>query len=55
MKVSIRTSKFEVTIPKTSSLHLNIGHPKRKQSYSNHQFSGANRISFREGTFLGTW
>ena len=53
--MKVRTSKFEVTFPKTNSLHLNIGHPKRKQSYSNHQFSGAKKISFREGTFLGTW
>ena len=29
------------TLPKTNSSHLKIGHPKRKQSYSNHPFSGA--------------
>ena len=30
------------TLPKTNSSHLKIGLPKRKRSYSNHPFSGAN-------------
>ena len=30
-----------VTLPETSIFALKIGHPKRKQSYSNHPFSGA--------------
>ena len=42
------------TLPKTNSSPLKIGHPKRKQSYSNHPFSGAFVVSFREGTLLGT-
>ena len=35
------------TLPKTNSLHLKIGHPKRKRSYSNHPFSGAMLVSGR--------
>ena len=33
-----------VTLPETNSSPLNIGHPKRKGSYSNHPFSGANLL-----------
>ncbi len=36
------------TLPKTK-IALKIGNPKRKRSYSNHPFSGAFAVSFREG------
>ena len=42
------------TLPETNSSHLKIGHPKRKQSYSNHPFSGAFAVSFREGMWSFT-
>ena len=36
------------TLPKTTTVsHLKMGLPKRKQSYSNHPFSGAMSVSFR--------
>ena len=35
------------TLPETNSLHLKIGHPKRKRSSSNHPFSGAMLASGR--------
>ena len=31
---------------------MKIGYPKRKGSYSNHPFSGALAVSFREGTVI---
>ena len=39
------------TIPETNSSHLKMGRarPKRKGSYSNHPFSGAKILVFREG------
>ena len=43
------------TLPETNmtpAWPLKIGHPKRKRSYSNHPFSGAFAVSFRDGTFL---
>ena len=42
------------THPKTNSSHLKIGHPKRKQSYSNYPFSGGENVSFRGGIYLPT-
>ena len=42
-----------VTLPETNSSPLKIGHPKRKQSYSNHPLSGALAVSFREGSGKG--
>ena len=33
-----------ITLLGTDSSPLKIGHPKRKQSYSNHPFSGANLL-----------
>ena len=33
-----------ITFPETNSSHLKIGHPKRKRSYYNHPFSGANLL-----------
>ena len=39
----------EHTLPETNSSPLKIGLPKRKGSSSNHQFSGALAVSFREG------
>ena len=35
---------ISITFPETNSSHLKIGHPKRKRSYSNHPFSGANLL-----------
>ena len=32
------------TLPETKSSPLKMGHPKRKRSYSNHPFSGANSL-----------
>jgi len=40
------------TPSETDSSPLKIGHPKRRQSYSNHPFSGAFTVSFREGSIL---
>ena len=36
--------------PKTNRYALKTGHPKRKQSYANHPFSGDFAVSLREGT-----
>ena len=36
------------TLPKTNSSPMNIGNPKRNQSYSNHPFSGA-MLNFQGG------
>ena len=33
-----------IALPETSSSPLNLGHPKRKGSYSNHPFSGVNSL-----------
>ena len=41
------------TVPETNSSHLKVGHPKRKQSYSNCPFSAAVLV-WREG-ILKTW
>ena len=41
--------ELKTTLPETNSSPLKMGHPKRKQSYSNHSFSGAFAVSFREG------
>ena len=38
------------TLLETNNSPLKIGNPKRKRSYSNHPFSGALAVSFREGT-----
>ena len=35
---------YDSTLPKTNSSHLKIGFPQRKQSYSNHPFSGVNSL-----------
>ena len=44
----------KITLPKTNSSPLKIGRdPNRKGLYSNHPFSGAMAVSFREGTLLG--
>ena len=40
----------QVSLPKTKSSPLKIGHPKRKGSSSNHPFLGAFAVSFRECT-----
>ena len=40
------------TLPETNSSPLQIGHLKRKRSYSNHPFSGAFAVSFSEGIIL---
>ena len=37
-----QASSMSDTLPNSS--HLKIGHPKRKQSYSNHPFSGAKML-----------
>ena len=41
-----------ITLPETNSSHLNIGHPNRKQSYSNHPFFQGRIVSFREGKHI---
>ena len=38
------------TLPKTNIAPENRPKPKRKGSYSNHQFSGAENVSFRGST-----
>ena len=54
LNTSKRMSRLTlITLPKTNSSPLNIGLSKRKGSSSNHPFSGAMAVSFREGTSLG--
>ena len=40
------------TLPKTNIAAENRLKPKRKRWYSNHPFSGAFVVSFREGTYM---
>ena len=52
-----RIFTMEGTLPKTNSKCApeNRPKPKRKQSYSNHPFSGAFAVSFREGSSFFFW
>ena len=44
-------SPKQITLPKTNSSPLKIGHPKKEHSISNHPFSGATNVSFRESIY----
>ena len=53
-KLAAASEAEKGTLPKTNSIFApeNRPGPKRKRSYSNHPFSGALAVSFREGIHL---
>ena len=44
--------RSKCTLPETNMSPLKLGHPRRKGSYSNHPFSRALAVSFRESILL---
>ena len=48
-EMSVSQESYRLTLPETNGSPLKIGLPNRKGSYSNHLFSGAFDVSFREG------